>query len=100
LGRKAVSASTMGRAATAARSASRVLKERQDVGRSAETVEAIEQQLAELNQQFAAEAGQGDGTASAVSDPLEPLVVKLKKTNNTVSACALCWAPFWQPAGG
>ncbi len=42
LGRKAISATTLGRATTAARGAGRVLKERQDVGRAQETVEALQ----------------------------------------------------------
>ena len=36
LGRKAMTAATLGRATTAARGAGRVLKERQDVGRASE----------------------------------------------------------------
>jgi hypothetical protein len=100
LGRKAASAGSVGRATTAARSASRVLKERQDVGRSAETVQAIEAQIAELDQQFEAEAGAGAAGADAVAEPLETVAVKPKKANVTVTACALGWAPFWQGGAG
>ena len=48
LGRKAVSASTLGRATTAARGMSRVGKEAQDVTRATENVTALKAQLAEL----------------------------------------------------
>jgi hypothetical protein len=52
LGRKAISAGTIGRATTAARSASRVLKETQDVGRAKESVEAVDQAIADLDAQL------------------------------------------------
>jgi hypothetical protein len=99
LGRKAVSAGTVGRATTAARSAGRVLKERQDVGRSAETVGALERQEAELDAQFQAELAQVEGLASPPADALETLTLYPKKTHVTVSVCALAWAPHWHREG-
>jgi hypothetical protein len=99
LGRKRVSTSNVGRATTAARSASRVLKERQDVGRSAETVQAVEAQKAELDRQFQEELDQGMAAADAVAEPLDTVPVKPRKADIEVSVCALCWAPFWQAGG-
>ncbi|HZN09248.1 MAG TPA: hypothetical protein VFB65_20810, partial [Pyrinomonadaceae bacterium] len=52
LGRKRVSMSTLGRATTAARGASRSMKEADDVGRAEETVAAIAQKLADLDAEF------------------------------------------------
>ena len=75
-----------------------MLKERQDVGRSAETVQALEAQMEELNRQFEAEAG-GAAGGDPVADPLEVLAVRPKKAHVAVSACALAWAPFWQAPG-
>ena len=51
-----MTASTLGHATTAVRGAGRVLKERQDVGRAQETVEALQQQLADLDEAFKADA--------------------------------------------
>src|SRR5262249_43580219 len=52
LGRKALSVSSMGRAATSARGVARTMKESADVTRAGETIEAITQQLQELNTQL------------------------------------------------
>ena len=46
LGRKAISATTLGRATTAARGVGRTMKESQDIARAKESVEAVEAQKA------------------------------------------------------
>jgi hypothetical protein len=71
LGRKAVTASTLGRATTAVRGAGRVLKERQDVGRAKETVEALQQQLADLDEAFKVDAEKFGPSGDALAEPLE-----------------------------
>ena len=58
LGRKAISASTLGRATTAARGMGRVGKESQDVTRATENVTALKAQLSELE---AGDAGRSAG---------------------------------------
>ena len=55
LGRKVISAGSLGRASTAARAGSRTWKEMQDVARAGETVEALKQQLADMEAEFTAE---------------------------------------------
>ena len=52
LGRKAVSAGTLGRATTAARGVGRTMKETSDVKRASETVEAVRAQVRELEEQL------------------------------------------------
>ena len=63
LGRKAVSATNIGRATTAARGAGRTIKQAGDVGRAKENVAAIDQQIADLAELKAElrPAGRGDG---------------------------------------
>ena len=100
LGRKAVSASTLGRATTAARGVGRVIKERQDVGRSEETVEALEQQLAELDAQFQAELATAESRANPLADALETVALSPKRTNVTVQTCTLVWAPHRSDGAG
>jgi hypothetical protein len=101
LGRKAVSASTLGRATTAARGAGRVLKERQDIGRARETVEALQQQLAALEAAFKAESDQLVGaTLGAAGEPLETVSVRPTRQNVAVKLVALAWVPVWQDANG
>jgi hypothetical protein len=99
LGRKAVSAGTIGKATTAARGASRVYKESQDVARAGETVEAIDQQIAGLQAQFDAEANAAQAACDPGTMPLEKVSLKPKKTDITVSAFVLAWTPWWQSGG-
>ena len=91
LGRKTISAATVGRVGTAARSASRISKERADVARAEDSAELLEQQIADLEAQFKAEV---DGLAAA-SDPatevFETTTVKPKKTGINVRLIALVW---------
>jgi hypothetical protein len=100
LGRKAISTATMGRAATAARAGSRTWKETQDVARAAETVEALKQQLSELESQFAAETQALESAVSPATETFDTVSVKPKKTNITVRLVALSWVPHWQDAQG
>jgi hypothetical protein len=99
LGRKAVSAGTIGRATTAARGASRSYKESRDVARAGETVEALQTQLADLQSQFDAEAAQIAQQCDPQTEPLETVTLKPKKTNITVRSLVLAWAPYWQSGG-
>jgi hypothetical protein len=100
LGRKAISASTLGRASTAARAGSRTWKEMQDANRAGETVEALKQQLADLEAQFKAEVQALESATSPATEVLERVAVGLKKTNIAVRLIALCWIPYWQDGQG
>jgi hypothetical protein len=100
LGKKAVSATTLGRATTAAKSAGRVLKERQDVGRAGETVEALAQGLAELEAQFKAEADALEARIDPLTERLETVAVRPKRTQVAVKLVALIWTPGWRAADG
>jgi hypothetical protein len=91
-GRKAVSTGTLGRATTAARGVSRSMKEAADVKRATETVASVEKQVAELEDQVAADtaavAAQFDVSAS-----LERVVVAPKRGQVDVQVVALGWIP-------
>ena len=91
LGRRSV-----GRATTAARGASRSYKEQQDVARAAETVAAVRGQLEALQREFDADAADLSRAADARGAELEQVAVRPKKSNVTVTAVALAWAPHWQ----
>ena len=93
VGRKAVSLSTLGRATTAARGVGRSIKETQDIGRAKETVEAVEQQVQQLEEELRTETSVIEGQFNAASEPLEPHTVRLKKTNISVRLVALVWVP-------
>ena len=100
LGRKAVGATNIGRATTAARGVGRVLKERQDIGRAEETVEAIRQQLADLEAEFKSEMAALDAKTDPLTERMETVIVRPKKTNITVRLVALVWVPQWQNPQG
>lgn len=94
LGRKAVSTSTISRGATAMRGAQRAFQESGDVARAEETVEAVQAQLAALEQEFKDEADKLDASADASTATIETVTLKPKKTNIKVKAVVLAWAPF------
>jgi hypothetical protein len=100
LGRKVVSAGSVGRATTAARGAGRVLKERQDVGRASDTVETVRAQQAELEAQLQAEVAALQAQADPLTESLETVSVRPKKTQITVRLVSLAWAPHWRDAAG
>ena len=91
LGRKTISATNIGRVGSAARSVSKIGKERADIARAEETVEAVQAQIQALEQQFEQEVN----TLAALTDPaaesLETIAVKPKKTGVEVKLLALVW---------
>ncbi len=93
LGRKTISAGNVSKVATAARSGSRAMQEGKDVGRAEETVEAVQQQLADLQAQFDAEVDEVKSRHDPVTEPLDEICLKPKKTNIKVRAVMLAWAP-------
>jgi hypothetical protein len=100
LGRKAVSAGTVGRATTAARGASRTYQESQDVGRAEQNVQALRQQLADLDARMRADLEAAAAKFDAAAEELERVPLRPKKTDVKVRVLALAWAPHWAtPAG-
>ncbi|HVO85082.1 MAG TPA: DUF87 domain-containing protein [Syntrophobacteria bacterium] len=100
MGRKAVSTSTLGRATTAMRGAGRVLREREDVGRAQENLAALQQQLADLEGEFKAEADAAAAANDPLTEALEPVAVRPTKQNISVRLVALAWAPWWKRGDG
>jgi hypothetical protein len=100
MGRKAVSLTTLGRATSAARGVGRSMKESQAVGRAQETVAALNQQLAELDEQFKSETATLEKTYAAESEPLETVTLKPLKANISVQLLSLAWTPYWHDPQG
>jgi hypothetical protein len=99
LGRKAVSATNIGRATTAARGAGRTMKQAGDVGRAKENVAAIDQQIADLEAELKAELDQRAAATDPVTEKLETIALRPKKSDISVRLVALAWAPFGGDAG-
>ena len=100
LGRKAISASNIGRATTAVRSAGRIMKESQDVGAAEENVAALQQQLANLETQFKSESDALAAATDPLNEKLETISIKPSKANIAVKLVALAWTPHWRDGGG
>ena len=92
-GRKAISSSTIGRATTAARSAGRTAKQAGDVGRANETVEAVQQQIRDLDSQLQEELSSAQAATDPASEKLETLTLRPKKSDVTVRRVTLVWVP-------
>jgi hypothetical protein len=100
LGRKVVSRTTLSSAAQAARAMSRTYKERQDVDRYGESVEAVQQQLDDLNTQFQDEVNALAARIDPATEQLETIAIKPKKTGISVRLLTLCWAPYRKDTSG
>jgi hypothetical protein len=100
LGRKAISSSTIGKATTAARGASRAMKEAKDVKRAEEKLQVLQQKVAELQDELAHEIERVKTNIDPQSEKLESYLLRPKKTDVSVSLLALIWVPYWQDDKG
>jgi hypothetical protein len=100
LGRKTISASNIGRATTAIRSAGRVMKESQDVGAAEENVAALRQQMADLEAQFKSESDALAAATDPLNEKFETISIKPTKANIAIKLVALAWTPHWRYAKG
>jgi hypothetical protein len=93
LGRKAVSASTLGRATTAARGYGRVGRATQDVARAESELTALRTKRDELAKALEEELQAISAQWDAQQEPLERVVVKPKRGGVSVQLVALVWLP-------
>ncbi len=99
-GRKKMSATTVSRMGTAARSAGRAQKTAGGVERATETHEAAVQALADLEARVAEELALHAQAYDALGDELETVVVRPKSTDVHVQVVALAWVPWLPGADG
>jgi hypothetical protein len=100
LGRKRGSLGNIGRATTTARGAGRSAREREDVARAEEGVEAVERRLAELRAQVEADVEAVRRTADPASIAVERVEVPARKSDVGVESIALLWTPWRTEADG
>jgi hypothetical protein len=98
--RKIGSAANVSRATSAARAASRIGREKQDVAQAQENVQQYQDQLAELDAQLKAETAALDDSVSADKLALEDIVIKPRKADINVTLVALVWMPNAVAADG
>ncbi len=92
-GRKLLSSTTVTRATTAARGFTRSARERSDITRAAETVEAIKQDIADLEAEFEAEVQALETKVDPLTERLDQIVVRPTRTGISVRLVALAWQP-------
>ncbi len=100
LGRKTISATTIGKATTVARGAGRVMKDSKDVTLAEENIAAIDQQIVDLDAQFKTETEALAASIDRMTGELETVALKPIKANISVRLVALAWIPHWQDAQG
>lgn len=93
LGKKAINASTLSRAATTVKGVSRSTKEKGDVDRARETVETYKEQLQQLEDEFRRETEALDDKLDPTALLIEPLLLRPTKTNILIKAVGLAWMP-------
>jgi predicted exporter len=95
-----MSAGTIGKAASTVRSAGRAMGQSGDVDRAQETVQAVQQQLQELEAQFQAEISSLHSAADPANEDLETVELRPTRTNINIRLVALVWLPFRKDALG
>ena len=90
-GRKVASVGSLGRATTAMRSGARAAREREDIGRAQESVEAKQQRLAELQAEFDAATSALAAAPDPTSLRLDTVPVPPRKGDLDVQRLALAW---------
>ena len=91
MGRKKITATTIGKAATAAKTASKVAGQKQDVAQAEESLEAVTSQLVDLDAQIDLEIETLKSSANPQSLQLETVELSPKKTEIQVDRVALYW---------
>jgi hypothetical protein len=92
-GRKAISAGTLGKATTAARSVGRNMREAGDVKRADETLATHQAQLQELEHDIEAEIAGLEAGAAPAGRAFTPIEIRPKKTHVTPERVVLVWRP-------
>lgn len=92
-GRRKLSSTTLGRAATSARSASRSMKEARDVELAAESVESLRRKQEELAAEIQDDLSQVAARYDPAGATLETVTVKPRKADVQVRRVVLAWLP-------
>ena len=92
-GRRRLSTTTLGRAASTARSASKTMKESRDVGLAEETVEAVRARRAELEAEIRSAVEDLTARYDPASEALETVAVRPRKADVEVRRVVLAWVP-------
>ena len=93
LGGKITSRSNLGRASTAARSASRAQRQSADVGIAEENIDELKQELQELQTRFQEDVRAGKERFDVLQESLESTDLRPKKSDISVRLVNFIWMP-------
>ncbi|MFH0916639.1 MAG: ATP-binding protein [bacterium] len=99
-GRKVLSAGTLGRATTAMRDVGRSVDESGDVKRAEEKLAIVKQKQADLEAEFQAEVDALDAQYDPMTETLDKVLIRPRKSDIAVDSLGLVWMPYWQDATG
>lgn len=100
LGRKTFSTGNIGRATSAARSASRIGKEAEDVQHAEESVERVQQRIADLQKECEDAIAQIGSTLDAGTVALREVSLTPRKSDIAIGQVLLLWTPWHRGADG
>ena len=95
LGSRRVSSGTIGRATTAARSAGRIGREKEDIARAEDNVEVLGQRLAALTEECEREVAALQSALDPQMIAIRPVRLSPRKSDIAVGRVTLLWVP-WQ----
>ena len=99
-GRKTFSASSVGRATTAARGMSRTLRERGDVGAAQGALDEVRAKRAQLEEELRREIDAISLSAAPERVEIATASIKPRKSDIVIEGITLCWVPYWAGPGG
>jgi hypothetical protein len=100
MGRKTLSATHINRAATAARSATRIGRESGDVDRADDNLDVVRQQRADLQRQFEADTAALERALDISAVSLRSVQVTPRKSDIAIGEVAVVWVPWRTGADG
>ena len=93
---KKITQSTISRASSSMRSASRTIEESRDVNRAEETVDSIKKQIADLEADFNNDLAALEDKIDPQKEELEEIVIKPRKSDINIQFISLIWMPYWR----
>jgi hypothetical protein len=93
-GRKLGSSRNVGRATTAARSASRTAREKEDIDRAKKQVRQLREKLSQMQEEFEVGTERIQELPGPAEIELEEVSIRPRKADITVSTMALAWTPW------
>jgi hypothetical protein len=99
-GRKKFGTSTLGRATTTMRDVGRTIDQTGDVKRADQNVNDAKQRLADLETQLQADTDALTAKIDPMTESLEKILMRPRKSDITVDALGLVWMPYWKDASG